>query len=250
VGVGHVSTGRRAEPETHGACLPTVVLLPPAGGSAVLGRAWSAALDGRARVEPLRVPRASGGGVGESARVVAGRTPSTGRWVLAGHSLGGLLAFEVVRVLEADGLHLPEHVVVMGSRPPHQATGPLVAGLVDLPDDEMLAGLARTGAVEASLPEHPMRRLFVPGLRADLRLLVDTPAASTDATVGVPVHAWHGTDDRLAPPAAAGGWATHAAGPFRSRTFRGGHFFPVEQAAEVVAALPLRAAPVGAQAPA
>ncbi|KGJ81743.1 hypothetical protein GY21_01255 [Cryobacterium roopkundense] len=218
---------------------PQVVLIPPAGGSAVLGRAWTEGLADRAHVDLLRLPRLHDGSLMASARLLAAATPRSGRWVLAGHSLGGLIAFEIVRALQLAGGHLPERLIVMGSQAPDMLSGRAFAALVDLRDDAMLDALVEMGAVDTALREHPMRKLFVPGLRRDLRLLVSYTPDPVNDSVGVPLHAWHGEHDRLAPPARAAAWARHTSVQFHTRTFAGGHFFPVEQLADVLRALPL-----------
>jgi surfactin synthase thioesterase subunit len=224
--------------------LPTVLLVPPAGGSALLRRRWAGDLAGRARVETPHLPRIPGGTLLDTARALAAAAPREGRWTLAGHSLGALVAFEAVRALEAAGDPPPERLLVLGSSPPSAATGRTFAPVVDLGDDDFLAALAELGAVDAALPANPMRRLFLPGLRADLRLLVGY-APALAAAVSAPLTAWHGTRDRLAPPAHGGGWSARTSAAFGLRVVEGSHFFPVEQSTAVTGSLglPLRAAP-------
>lgn len=213
-----------------------VVLVPPAGGSAPLRRSWADALEGRAHVAMPRPHKGPDDSLRDVAHRLAGSTPSSGRWVIAGHSLGGLIAFETVRALEESGGCLPERLIVMGSKPPTARSGRMFDPVVELPDDELLDALVVMGAVDASLREHPMRKLFVPGLRADLRLLVSYEAPR-DSRVSVDLDAWHGSSDRLAPPSYAAAWAAFTTGNFASRVFEGGHFFPTERVAEAASAL-------------
>ncbi|MCJ1701765.1 thioesterase domain-containing protein [Rathayibacter festucae] len=230
--------------------LPSVLLVPPAGGSALLRRQWARDLAGRARVEMPPLPKGPGATLIDVARALARAAPTTGRWILAGHSLGALVAFEAVRVLEAGGgSPPPDRLLVLGSSPPSATIGRSFAPVVDLDDDDFLAALVAMGAVDAALPANPMRKLFLPGLRADLRLLVGyTP--SPGAAVSVPLEAWHGTEDRLAPPARGGGWSARTSATFALRVLDGGHFFPIERSAAVTASLrlPLRSTSVPAAA--
>ncbi|MBF4463180.1 MULTISPECIES: thioesterase II family protein [unclassified Rathayibacter] len=216
--------------------LPVVLLAPPAGGSALFRRRWSVDLEGRAFVRMPPRPRGPGATLLTAAQALAFAAPRGGRWMLAGHSLGALVAFEAVRLLEAAGDPLPDRLLVMGSRPPCSETGRSFAPVVDLEDDAFLSALVAMGAVDASLPENPLRRLFLPGLRADLRLLVGHRPVH-GAAVSVPLEAWHGTSDRLAPPAAGAGWSACTSDSFALRVVEGGHFFPIEQSAAVTAAL-------------
>ena len=50
-----------------------------------------------------------------------------------GHSLGGLMAWELTRRLEADGLPLPQHLFIGATAPPHM--GLLHARISHLPDE-------------------------------------------------------------------------------------------------------------------
>ncbi|MWV75831.1 thioesterase [Rathayibacter rathayi] len=231
------SHAQEAPTSTTESGTPRVVLVPPAGGSALLRRLWSDALVGRAQVTMPRTPKSAGGTLFDVARALADRTPREGRWILTGHSLGGLIAFETVRALEATRAPLPERLIVMGSQPPTARSGRMFASVVDLDDDRLIDALVGMGAVDAALRQHPMRKLFTPGIRADLRLLVSYTA--TDEPVGVDLHTWHGTEDLLAPPSLAVGWEAFTAGRFLARSFEGGHFFPTERVDEATEALDL-----------
>lgn len=232
--------------------MPLVVCLPPAGGSVATFRPWlRSAAPARAALElqALNVHLLQGR-LGENqlsrqdaserdvtlldlAAAIADQLPVDRPFVLAGHSLGGLLAYEAAVELQRRGGPLPACVLVMGSRPPHNSSAELFAPLIDLPDELFLDALEDVGAVNAALRTSPMRPLFLPALRADLRIITmyrpDTAARRQDP-LRIPIVAWCGTRDPLAPASLLSGWKEYTAFPRPAEIFAGGHFFPFEEA--------------------
>jgi surfactin synthase thioesterase subunit len=141
---------------------------------------------------------------------------------LLGHSLGGLVAYEVALELERRGSS-PRHVFVSGGRAPHRLGG---HWRLPVDDDALLTEVDRRyGAVPAAVRAEPaLLARFVPALRADLEL-----AASYVWTPGErlrsPITALAGADDKTGPPEEAQHWREHTDGGFRAVTFPGAHFF-------------------------
>lgn len=217
-----------------------LLCVPGAGGSARAFRPWVEALAPDVTVRPLNL-RGRDTPVStlvETAARLAERIPRDGRYALAGHSMGGLIAYEMARLVCAtDALPRPEFVVVAGAKPPHLSSAGAFARLVAIADDdEFLDALAAAGFVEPGARHSPMRGLFVPTLRADLRLVAEYRPEPGEP-LPVDLLAWHGVDDLSAPAAAVGGWARYTAARFRTAAFPGGHHFPFQRPAEVAARL-------------
>lgn len=141
---------------------------------------------------------------------------------LLGHSLGGLLAFEVARELERRGTP-PRHVFVSGCRPPSR----VVSGAPLPVDDEALIEDVdeRYGAVPPAVRAEPeLLRRFIPVLRADLELAA-AYVWDGGERLACPLTALSGMADKTAPPREVAHWAAHAAGPFQHLAMRGAHFF-------------------------
>ncbi len=148
-------------------------------------------------------------------------------FTLFGHSMGALIAFELTVAMEAataDPLQRPDHLFVSGRRAPDERhEGKLIH---DLPDDEFLDSMQRRySAVPAAVRQEPeLLALFLPGLRADVRVF-ETYAPLTDRRVECPVRVYGGTDDRQPTPDALPGWQRVAERDISVRVFPGDHFY-------------------------
>jgi surfactin synthase thioesterase subunit len=143
-------------------------------------------------------------------------------FVLFGHSLGAVIAFEVARSLELGGAG-PAHLVVSASRAPHARSR--LEPVSQLPDDALIAWLARgRDPVLCELLADPeMHELMLPPLRADLRLAEDYRFADGPA-LGCPITAFGGTTDEVTGDELAA-WQRHTQAGFAIHRFEGGHFY-------------------------
>jgi medium-chain acyl-[acyl-carrier-protein] hydrolase len=158
--------------------------------------------------------------------VIAALLPESARlpapYLLFGHSLGAIIAFELTRALELIGKG-PAHLVVSGRRPPDVASPR--EPIASLPDPEFIEAIRRYGgSPDEVLAQKEVMDLALPILRADFAVSESYrypggPPVRADLTV------LGATDDTAVDPATLGGWARHTCGSFDVRTFTGGHFF-------------------------
>ncbi|GAA3118916.1 MULTISPECIES: thioesterase II family protein [Nonomuraea] len=152
--------------------------------------------------------------------------------IVFGQSFGGLLGYEIVRRLADDYGRRPRALVVAGCRPPHMWVG---AGRGLAEDDAELTKLLDVRALDEDDLDEDSRELMLDVLRQDARLSL----TYTHHAVALPatLEAWGGEDDETVTPGHLDGWRAYAGGGFRRRTFPGGHYFCLERADDVVAAL-------------
>jgi surfactin synthase thioesterase subunit len=144
---------------------------------------------------------------------------------LFGHSLGGLVAFEVVRVLRHRGLPAPVRLFVSGCRAPHLPYPfPPVRHLAEA---ELLQRVNERydGSVPAEVFENAeLRELLVPALRADF-VALETYDHRAQPPVGCPLTVFGGRQDRTVTREALAAWSAHTLGECRLRVIEGGHFY-------------------------
>jgi surfactin synthase thioesterase subunit len=152
------------------------------------------------------------------------------RTVVFGHSLGAVLAYELVHLLSARGMRV-EHLFVSGSPGPwtqreRRATG--------LPDEEFLARVEEFAGFRHEALDHPeMRDLILPVLQADCEMH-ENYVPSTDEPVTVPICSIRGGSDGLVSAEQAQEWRKATTGGFSRAEFPGDHMYLVDRGREVL----------------
>lgn len=211
---------------------PQLVCFPHAGGSATYFRALSAALAPEIAVLSVQYP-------GRQDR--RKDTPIDDLTILAnqisdviadmpspvslfGHSMGGLVAFEVARILKSRSISLA-HLYVSGVQPPRY---PRPAHLNIASDDTLLAEIQRlSGSEPAVFDNEELRRDMLTTARNDFRILESYRyrANGHGPDLHCPITSIVGNSDPLVTPTDAEGWRLHTGGKFDQRSYHGGHFY-------------------------
>jgi medium-chain acyl-[acyl-carrier-protein] hydrolase len=226
--------------------LPRVRLfcLPHAGGNATAYHAWTAELPEDVEMAAIQLP-------GRTYRIkeppflrmdaltealIAALEPYMDRpFVMFGHSLGALTAFETVRRLRSQGGPAPIHLVVSGRGAPHVPGRQ--AELHRAPDGEFLHAMHRLFSMPADLlHDSGLMALSMPALRADFELM-ETWRYKTEAPLQVPVTAIGGCSDPTLPFSDLEAWREQTGASFESYWLPGTHFYLNEQRKNVLALL-------------
>jgi surfactin synthase thioesterase subunit len=142
---------------------------------------------------------------------------------LFGHSLGAVVAVETARALAAAGR--PPVWVGVSGRPAPDYRGPVAALPADVSDRDLMAHLVALGGIPDRIDEVPQfRDQMLHLVRGDLRALAGYRPEAGGRRLDVPLTAFGGLDDVWAPPPSVAAWAGQTTGPFRHRSFPGGHF--------------------------
>ena len=226
--------------------------LPYAGGSAAVYRSWQAVAPAGMQVLPLELP---GRGmrlreaplwrlaplVRAMADALAGALDRP--YALFGHSLGGLLGFELARELRRRTVRQPGRLFVSAAGAP---TAPPIQPLLHCAtDDEIRQRLAELGGTPQYLLDNAeLMRLMLPVLRADFSVL-ETYEYRDEVPLATPLTVFGGRSDRIVPPKALDGWRRQTSAGARLRLFPGDHFFLHDTTAEVMTAVAQDISPGG-----
>lgn len=156
----------------------------------------------------------------------------TGRFAFFGHSMGGLIAYELTRRLVEECRTPPVWLGVSA----HGALRPEGndARRHELSDAELRRELAQMGGTSDSVLAHEeLWELFAPTIRADLRISETWRTKPLTAPLPVPLSVYGGTRDQVAPPHRLEGWAATTAHFLGSRLFDGDHFYFRDRLPEV-----------------
>ncbi len=226
-----VRLGLRPEPRRRLFCLPFA-----GGGAAAYGLWWRslpADIEVQAALLPGRESRIREQPLDTIAAMVDAVLPSIQAkldlpYAIFGHSMGGLLAFEIASALERAGGPAPEHLFVSARRSPDEPDP--ATPMHRLPEFEFLDTMnSRYGAVpDAVRAERELLDLLLPVLRADTHA-IETYEPSLERRVRCKVHVFGGLDDRYPTPAQLPNWQRVAEQPIRVRVFAGDHFYLTAQ---------------------
>ena len=221
-----------ATPRRRGGVL-RLFCVPHAGGSARVFHGWHryappgievvppdpAGSGARAGVPAARSVREAAGDFATTVRALAGPMP----YVLLGHSMGSLIAYEMAASGAAEDLPEPALVVVSGRNPPHCQPG-WTRRVLRLSDDGLLAELRSLGSVPSGLSPSIAARFFLPDLRADLRMALGYVSGERPRRTAAPMLVLAGRQDPLVDGTRLAEWGRHTDGGHTVVRHDGGHF--------------------------
>lgn len=144
-------------------------------------------------------------------------------YALFGHSMGALVSFELVRLLQRIGMPPPGLLIVSGRAAPHL---PSRQRLSSIATDRQIVELLRSlgGTPDVLLREQEWLDLALPAIRADL-LVCDTYIYTPDEPLVCPIAALLGDGDPFASREDVEEWRNHTSSSFSFRLLAGGHFY-------------------------
>ena len=140
--------------------------------------------------------------------------------VTFGHSMGAMVAFEFVRIAEAQGIDVRQLNVSATVAPSHAAAKPSHPT-----DDEELLNhlLALEGTDSDVFANRELMRLTLPVVKADFKAF-DAYSCAEDVKVAAPIHAMGGDQDPYVTLGDLYGWGKHT-DTVKVTMFDGGHFY-------------------------
>lgn len=215
---------------------------PFAGGSAAAYRMWSRLAPRHVHVSGVEYP---GRGMRLAEEPVRSLPPLIRNlagliepllhepFAFFGHSMGGIVAYELTRALRARGVPQPRHLFISGAGAPGEPSA--LRCLADAGDDEVIEELRTLGGTPPELFDNAeLMELAVRALRADSTAL-GTYEHREQPPLQVPITVFGGRADDLVPPAHLRGWSALTTAGCRLRLFPGDHFFLYPASREILA---------------
>jgi pyochelin biosynthetic protein PchC len=205
--------------------------LPHAGGNATLYRGWRELLPaeielnvicypGRLERWQQPIPVSMSELVQE---VTAAIAPHLGeRWAIFGHSMGAVVAHEIVLALQQREFLAPQLLAVSAREAPQFHRPGILHRQSDDALCEELLRLNGTDPALLALPE--MRELILPTIRADYALIEQWQLSSA-RPLACPIAVFVGNEDPELNDQQAEGWAAWTTAGFTLDRFSGGHFY-------------------------
>jgi surfactin synthase thioesterase subunit len=145
-----------------------------------------------------------------------------------GHSMGALVAFELMRELRRRGGPQPVHLFVSACRAPQLPDPDPPIHL--LPEPALLEELRRLDGTPGHVFENPeLRSLVLPTLRADFSVC-ETYVHEPDEPLAISISAFGGAADNEVSHEQLEGWRAQTSASFALRIFPGKHFYFVGDA--------------------
>lgn len=221
-----------------------VFCLPHAGAGASAYRLWNRELPPELQLCPVQLPGREnrlGERPREDARILTRALADALRpfldrpYVVFGHSMGALLAYELTCELRRRKLQLPEHLFLSAHRAPH-VPGRLPH--IHLSDRAAFRAELKQmdGTPAAVLEQEELMQIAEPILRADFKLCETYTWEPTEA-LDIPMSVFGGLHDTRVSRAVLEPWQQHSRRPVQLRMFPGGHLFVQQCRSEVVSAM-------------
>ena len=140
-----------------------------------------------------------------------------------GHSMGGLIAYELSRKIHAENLHLPKHLYVSAFRSPELENTNRPMAILN--DDDFLSEIVNYGGMPNEVLENKeFLEIFLPILRADF-LLTEYYSYKEGSILTIPISVFSGSEDNIVHPEQMNNWKSKTNKEFNHYKYCGKHFF-------------------------
>lgn len=214
--------------------------IPFAGGTAVVYHGWQKSLPDSITVDFLELagrgirfseslqPSIKQMAVDIYQRIAGIKEP----YAIFGHSMGGLLAYEAVKLLQAADQLLPQQIFLSACEPPEHRIKNQID--ITLPDKKFMQEVVELGGTPEEILEHEeFIQLLAPILKNDFLAIENYQYEEAKEKIKSPVMLLSGKQDTEIHETIRN-WQAYCENPCDFREFEGGHFFIQTQEKEVL----------------
>ncbi|MEJ8545002.1 thioesterase II family protein [Brevibacillus borstelensis] len=205
--------------------------IPYAGGSGIVYDKWASFLHpsieyvpielaGRGRRFKDRLYQDWDEAIADISSLIASKRDGS-PFVFFGHSMGGLLAYELYYTFLAQGETTPEVLFVSGKNPPHKD---MIKNRHTLSDEELILELKELGGTpEEILQNRELLDIVLPIIRSDFAMLERYDYTPKKTPLGKNLVVLSGSGDQMTKEVAE--WKEYTSEECTFYSFEGGHFF-------------------------
>ncbi len=216
--------------------------LPYAGGSASIYLRWSKLLDRSIKLCPYELPGRANRhkepyysslqqAVSELVHIIETECADS-EYAVWGHSMGSIMAYELICSLQQNRIKLPVHVFFSGRYPP--SVEKEERNLHLLSEDDFEKEAVKLGGIPDKLLKlKPLLKTALQTLRADYKLLETYKPGRLRRKFNFNISVFAGNKDELAQPEDMNCWKNYCAGQCNFYYFEGGHFYLHKFAEEI-----------------
>ncbi len=208
--------------------------LPYAGGSASVFLSWKRSLDQAIDVKPVEL-------AGRGKRIceplyesmeeavsdvfsIISKEIDEGEYAIYGHSMGTIIAYEVIRKIKAAKMKEPKHIFFSGGNSPN--TESICKDIHILSDDDFIKHVSDYGGPNMELFENEeFKTMFLPILRGDFNIVKMYRFKNDNFKLGCNITIINGREDKLISFDDMKNWESMTNGSCAFYEFDGGHFF-------------------------
>lgn len=217
--------------------------IPYAGSSAAFYNSWSKTVEPFIKIHPLEL---AGRGkrsneafyenmeeaVEDLYKIINPYITSKTRYAIYGHSLGGLLAYNLTKKIQKVNSNLPVQLFLSGRGAPHIKKREIVYH--DLPLDQLLDTIEKLGGTPKSiLNNRDFQEYYIPIIRADFKLIDTYEIEEKRIKLDTNISVFCGENDDITYDEMIG-WKEYTCETCNLYWFNGNHFFLHECKDEVI----------------
>lgn len=144
-------------------------------------------------------------------------------FALFGHSMGGIVSFELTRLLRRNFDLSPVHLFISGHRAAHVPNpNPIIHNLCDEKFKQEIINLG--GTPQAIIEHEEMMELLLPTLKADFQA-IENYLYQPETPLDIPITVFGGKSDPRTSQVNLEAWQEHTSADFSLHMFDGEHFF-------------------------
>ncbi|OCA53252.1 thioesterase II family protein [Photorhabdus namnaonensis] len=205
-------------------------LIHHAGGSHMLYRPWSHLLPGWIKCIALELP-GRGMGFGEPLpesmeqviELFLNQLQTDKPFAIFGHSMGGLIAYELTLRLQNLGLS-PVWLGISAFKPPHLKNKENLSR-ASFNDDQLTEYLEKLGGSKDFCEDRVVMKMMLDIVRSDFRIIESWRMSDAKISDKTAVHSFSGLYDVAVTPQMISSWQDYINGKFLHSTFEGDHFY-------------------------